>query len=282
MTIQEYLSKTSHTLQDHSPTPELDARVLVSHVLQLNTTDLILRRDESIADTEAQAIDILVNQRLAGLPIPYIVGTKEFYGQSYIVTPDVLIPRPDTECMLDWLSQHPELDGKTIVDIGTGSGCIAISVAQVFPTSPVIGTDISESALSIAQKNATLILGKDQCHIQWYQGDLLQALPPTTRPEIILANLPYLDQNRYTDDSIRHEPDLALYSPQEGLDHYRQLVEYLTCHLFFVPEILIIEINPEQYQGMHRIVLEHFPQATCEIIYDYAGDIRHLVFSIPI
>ena len=283
MTIQELLLHSSQTLENYSPTPELDARVLVSHSLKINLTQLILNRNDTLHPKDITTIQLLIEQRQQGTPIAYIIGSKEFYGHTFIVTPDVLIPRPDTECMIDWLhNHHNQYNGQTIVDIGTGSGCIAISLAHLFEKSSVIATDISPNALSIAKKNATLVLGTDQCRIQWYQGDLLEALPLNTRPAIILANLPYLDQNIYTDDSIRHEPPLALFSPQKGLEHYYRLIEYLTCHLFFVPKILIVEINPEQYQAMKDIVTAQFPNNTCEIIYDLAGDIRHLVFSLPI
>jgi release factor glutamine methyltransferase len=208
------------------------------------------------------------------MPVAYIIGKKEFYGMDFLVTPEVLIPRPETECMIDWISRnlpHPP----RIIDIGTGTGCIAISLATLYPESHILGCDISEYALSIARKNDTLILGEDS-KIQWIVSDLLEEIPPSYTPTLITANLPYLDQNRYTDDSISHEPDIALYSPDNGLEHYIRLLNYLASHLFFVPQVLIIEINPEQMDPIANIVTGLFPQHTLDLIYDYAGMVRHL------
>ena len=274
MTIKESLLQTAETLRTVSPSPELDARILLSHVLGYDITSLILNRDQELPSRHSILLHHCVQQRLSSMPVAYIIGKKEFYGMDFLVTPEVLIPRPETECMIDWISRnlpHPP----RIIDIGTGTGCIAISLATLYPESHILGCDISEYALSIARKNDTLILGEDS-KIQWIVSDLLEEIPPSYTPTLITANLPYLDQNRYTDDSISHEPDIALYSPDNGLEHYIRLLNYLASHLFFVPQVLIIEINPEQMDPIANIVTGLFPQHTLDLIYDYAGMVRHL------
>ncbi len=278
MTITQHIQTISTKLAT-SPTPELDARVLIGHVLGLSSQEVFLHLDTTLNDEQLSALAPLVESRIQGTPIPYILGSKEFYGRTFLVTPEVLIPRPETELLLETVRDiATDYQAPIIADIGTGSGCIAITLAAEIPHAEIIASDVSPSALQIAQKNAKLILGEEKHQITWKTGSLLE--PFTQRCDIIVANLPYLDQNKYTDDSIKQEPDLALYSDEQGLWHYRAMFEYLQSHPFLIPDWVCIEINPEQAQPIEEIITRHWPQATITPIYDLAGHLRHLKIQI--
>ncbi|MBQ2695532.1 peptide chain release factor N(5)-glutamine methyltransferase [Candidatus Saccharibacteria bacterium] len=195
----------------------------------------------------------------ATLPLAYQKGYQDFYGRDFIVTPDVLIPRPETEQIIDavlTLAGKPYLPGvkptprqlppnPTIIDIGTGSGCIAITLKKELPSATIYATDISENALKIAQKNAKT----HGASIITIISHLLENVKQTPVPDLITANLPYVDKNwDWLDRSaLSHEPSLALYAEDNGLALIKQLITQSATRQI---KYLVLEADPCQHQSI--------------------------------
>ena len=279
MNIKAINLQLKQKLQNISPTPDLDADLILEYILGLNKLDRIMQENYVLSNSELEAIDNCLKMRLNKIPMAYIMGYKEFYGHKFIVNNDVLIPRSETEAMIDISKQilnpipHP-----IIWEIGTGSGCIAISLYLELPQAQILASDISPQALRIAKNNAIILAGKQEA-ITWLEGDLLQPFDQKqNEPNIIIANLPYLDQNQYTDDSILTEPNIALYSPQQGLEHYIRLLEAIQSRFIIWPKILL-EINPEQVSPLKSYLKSWSKNTKITIYPDLQGLARHLLIE---
>jgi release factor glutamine methyltransferase len=278
MTIKEIIQQSNTTLQSLSPTPELDTYIIIEYVLGLNKLETIMHQEDTILTREIEAIQECVQERLKHKPIAYIIGHKEFYGRDFIVNEQVLIPRPETEAIIDITKIVFENIAHPIIwEIGTGSGCIAVTLAIEMPNADIYASDISPLALQIAQNNAILITGK-QSLIEFFEGDLIDVFPQELQPNLIIANLPYLDQNQYTDDSLLYEPDLALYSNNNGLEHYIRLIQDIKSCFIVYPKILI-EINPEQVSPLQDIIQTIFVASNITIYPDLQGLDRHILIE---
>ena len=203
--------------------PRLEASLLLCHLLGWRNTKLISHSDELLSDTQAQQLDALVQRRRSGEPSAYIIGERPFWTLDLKVTPDTLIPRPDTETLVE---QALELiTGKTaprVLDMGTGSGAIALSIAKERPDAQVEASDFSAAALTVAQYNAQL--NSANIHA-WHLGSWFDALPSDGKPfDLIISNPPYI-----TDDdphllALKYEPLSALISGADGLDDIRTII----------------------------------------------------------
>jgi len=213
--ISELVSSAADTLQEAGiQNPLLDAELLAAHVLGLDRIRLHVDRDRELTAQEAGKIRHLVKRRLTFEPIAYILGKKEFYSLEFYVDRNVLIPRPETELIVD-LVVYYALQNARIVDIGTGSGSIAVSVKYTRQDLEVHATDISAKALKVAQKNTSVILGKNK--IRFHLGNLFEPLAGM-QFQVIAVNPPYVNKSRidsYQKD-ICFEPETALFSVQEG------------------------------------------------------------------
>jgi release factor glutamine methyltransferase len=278
MTIKEIIQQSNTTLQSISPTSELDTYLIIEYVLGLNKLEAIMHQDDTILPREIEAIQECIQERLKHKPIAYIIGHKEFYGREFVVNEHVLIPRPETEAIIDITKNIlSNISHPIIWEIGTGSGCIAITLAIEMPNTDIYASDISSSALQIAQNNAILITGKQDL-ITCFEGDLLDAFPQNSEANLIIANLPYLDQNQYTDDSLLYEPDLALYSNNHGLEHYIRLIQDIKSRFIVYPKILI-EINPEQVSPLQNFIQTIFVSSNITIYKDLQGLDRHMLIE---
>lgn len=271
MTFRQLLQEAQSKLSNF-PTPDLDTKVLLKKAFSLDETGLFLKLDEKITDKNAlDTFNSLISERKKGIPIAYIIGQKEFYGRDYVVTPDVLIPRPETEFIIDYLKDsYPNLT--KILEIGTGSGCIAISLNEELPNAEVTATDISAASLQVAKKNATMLTGEKTPH--FLQSDLLEEVNKIEW-DIIVANLPYLDQKKHTDDSILHEPDLALYASLGGLDLYQKLFRELEGRHFYF-KLAIFEMLDYQAEELHKFIQENYPKWQSKILPHPGGIVSFL------
>lgn len=201
----------------------LDALILLEDAIGKDRTWLLAHPEHSIDKPTRKMLDEFLSRRTGREPLAYVRGKTEFYGREYMVTPDVLIPRPESEAIVDQLVELAMTENiNTVIDVGTGSGCLAISAKLTLLDTRVIGIDISPAALRVAQQNAQL----HNAHIQWQQLDvLIDELPSILQPYVIIANLPYVPEGLVTSPEIAQEPTLALFSGQDGLDHYRVLFE---------------------------------------------------------
>jgi release factor glutamine methyltransferase len=213
----------------------LDAQALLAHTLGKDRTYLIINFNETLSPERLQAFDALIARRCAGEPLQYITGHQEFFGLAFEVTPAVLIPRPETELIIEktirLAQQHLETQPDwqpVIIDVGTGSGCIAVTLArelgQMCQDVSVIATDISADALALAKHNALrhALTGR----IEFRQGDLLSEFPPEPLANFIISNPPYIaaqDMPTLQREVRDHEPHIALTDFADGLEFYRRL-----------------------------------------------------------
>lgn len=209
--------------------PRLEARALLEHASGRRREWLIAHGDETVPAAVARAFDELARRRLAGEPLAYLVGWREFHGRRFEVTPEVLIPRADTELAVRWAcAEAPR--GARVLDLGTGSGAIAVSLALERPDLRVLATDASAAALAVAARNAAA-LGAAQ--VEFRHGDWYSALSPDERFGLIVSNPPYIahDDPHLAEGDLRHEPQAALTDGADGLEALRALVAGAAAHL---------------------------------------------------
>ncbi len=265
------------TARGGSETPRLDAEVLLRHVLQCDRAALFARLNESLPADAAAAFLTLLGRRVAGEPVAYLVGEKEFMGLPLRVGPGVLVPRPETELLVEWalrwLGGRPDA---VVVDVGTGSGAIALAVAAALPPGQrvqILAADPSASALAWAARNRWALALDSVCLVR---GDLTEWLA-TAAADLVLANLPYLTPEQITANPLlAAEPDAALLGGADGLDLVRHLVADL-------PRVLApggavgLELDPTQTATVAALLGETLPGARVETIADLAGLPRHVV-----
>lgn len=240
----------------------LDAELILAFVLKKNRAFILSHDEKILSKTQSKTFNSLIKQRLKFLPIAYILGYKEFYGLKFKVTKDTLVPRPDSELLVEEALKH--IKTKTlIIDIGTGSGCLIISLLKHSKVKG-LAIDISKKALTVAKSNSkTYRLNK---RITFKLSDLLSDIKlPKNKHLIILANLPYLNKQEMKEKTIQKEPRSALYGGTDGLAYYKKLAKQLKEYSDFV---LLCEINPGQKKGFKKI----FPSA--EFKKDLAGKTR--------
>ncbi len=222
MNLRDHLAAAAQTLRGAGvPSPEHDARALVLHALALPATAFLLRGREEVGEVDAARLAAVVAHRAARVPLQHLLGTLEWGGVVLRVDRRALIPRPETEWLLSLaLAELKGLRAPRVVDVGTGSGALALGVKAARPDAVVLAVDLSAEALSLARENA-LLNGLD---VGLTASDLLAALPSPF--ELILANLPYLpeEDRSHAEPEVRHDPELALYSGPDGLTLARRLV----------------------------------------------------------
>jgi release factor glutamine methyltransferase len=216
------------TLLRHTSLDQLETRILISHALGLTRVQLITQSDRILNEQEARQLTDLFQRRLNGEPIAYITGEREFYGLSFHVTPDVLIPRPETELLVELALERLPQHGR-LLDMGTGSGAIPISIAHLRADASVTALDESDAALSIAQRNAE----QHSVAISFLQSDWYAALNVHARFDVITANPPYIaagDPHLLQGD-LRFEPVGALTDHHDGLSALRAVIAGAPNHL---------------------------------------------------
>lgn len=290
MTVVELLEWGKELLKERAdPTfltfasPTLDAEVLLAHALRMTKPQMFSRLNFEVSPQEENIYRQSIERRLEHEPVAYITGRKYFYGRAFEVNRSVLIPRPETETLVEealrvfkLYEEHREK--VRFADVGTGSGVIAVTLAAETHKS-VIASDVSPEAIIIARKNAAAHRVSDQ--VIFVQGNLLEPIVPIldeTRPDhvILTANLPYLTTHQWTEtqpDVRDFEPRLALEAGYYGLDVYWLFFRQLREHrrLFGGSCVVLCEIDPAQDTKLPHLVLEHFPKADLEILPDLHG-----------
>ncbi|HEY0846803.1 MAG TPA: peptide chain release factor N(5)-glutamine methyltransferase [Noviherbaspirillum sp.] len=209
------------------PIAPLEARILLAHALQLTRVQLITLSDRPLSAEEAGLVSALFNRRIAGEPIAYITGEREFFGLVLHTTPDVLIPRPETELLVELALERLPTKGR-VLDMGTGSGAIAIAIAHTRPDAVVTALDVSHAALDVAQRNAAR---HDAC-VRLIRSDWYSALNDE-QFDLIVANPPYIDKNdpHLSQGDLRFEPLHALTDGDDGLSALRTIIQGAVGHL---------------------------------------------------
>ncbi|MDD2965822.1 MAG: peptide chain release factor N(5)-glutamine methyltransferase [Bacteroidales bacterium] len=258
--------------------PRLSAQVLLAHILRLDRLALLLDLNVPVQESDLTKFQVLAKRREAGEPVAYLTGHKEFYGLDLLVTPDVLIPRPETELLIDFVRNYcVSRQNCSILDIGTGSGAVAIACASCLPSARVVGVDISNAALKIAKINAMRhgLQGK----IDFVLGDLVQPLQLSSF-RVLLANLPYVPLKSYRNLSpeVRNfEPHLALFAGMDGLDCYNRLAAMINVGVDSGTE-LFCEIDPSQKNAVQKLF--GLKARQIDVLKDFSGLERfvHVVF----
>ena len=261
-------------LRPLTDTPRLEAELLLTHLLQRARSYLLAHPEAILTPEQAATYVAHVARRAGGEPLPYITGRVEFYGLDFTVTPAVLIPRPETELLVEeallWLQEHPRA---IAADIGAGSGCIAVTLAARAPLLRLVATDCSPAALTVARANAARhgVAGR----IAFLEGDLLAPLPAPV--ELLVSNPPYVAENEWDalPPSVRREPRAALLAGPEGLDALRRLLDQAPA-LLRPGGLLLVEIGERQGAAARALAQAAFPRADVRILTDLAGKERLL------
>lgn len=217
-------------IQANSPLEPLETRMLLCHVTAYTRVQLITQSELYLSDGQLEQLNLLTAQRLAGEPIAYLLGQREFFGLNFKVTPDVLIPRPDTELLVE-LALERTSKGSQLLDLGTGSGAIAIAIAAQDQQIKVSAADISPTALTIARFNATQLLNTNT-EIQFHLSDWYSAIP-AQKFHTIVSNPPYIvkDDIHLSQGDLRFEPIDALTDHSDGLSAYRKIIKGAPAYL---------------------------------------------------
>ena len=228
MKIKTILTHAATRLNSDEAT--LEAKLLLQQALNVNRAWLIAHENDTLEANIHEAFEALLNRRLAGEPIAYILGSREFYGLDLLVTPDTLIPRPDTETLVEAaLGKIQNNTSQTILDLGTGTGAIALAIAKNCPQTIVVAVDASKAALEIAKKNAeNLSIHNVQFTLSnWFENIANQ------RFDMIVSNPPYIEEHdaHLTQGDLRFEPLSALVSGIDGLNDIRQIIDGSLIHL---------------------------------------------------
>lgn len=322
-TMPKTLMTIKELLQNNLLSNQTEVELILAHVLKKPREFILAHPEKIINKIQLKKYNRLINKRSQDIPMAYLTGHKEFFGVNFEVNKNVLIPRPDTELMVELVLTHitnhiPHNSKITLIDVGTGSGCIPISIIKTSKHKNIktFAIDISHQALTIARKNARL----NKTKIKFFQGNLLE--PILCHPEfisgsfskisslikqsnkkmlkpsisagrqvqhgsdrlIIMANLPYLTQEQLKNEpSIKHEPKLALVAGRDGLKYYRQLLKQIKQNLFLIPSslLLFLEIDPSQTSSIKKLIKKYLPKSKITIHKDLAGRNR-VVEIIPL
>lgn len=267
MTLSETIIKVKDALEKAGIAgPALDAEVLISFSLKMERYRLIVENRRKITASEAVRINKLIERRIKGEPVAYITGKKEFYALDFQVTPDVLIPRPETELLVD-LAVYYAKQGGAVLDLGTGSGAIAVSIKHSRPDLDVYGSDISDRALQIAKKNCRALLKKNS--IKFIRGDMFTPVSGL-KFDVIVSNPPYIDPSLKgcLAREIDFEPEIALYAGDSGKKIIGRIITDGGAYLGD-GGIIIMEMAPDQ-TGFIRELSEKYCY-TVSILNDYSG-----------
>ena len=289
MTLAQALHEATEALQAEGIEDAwLEAEVLLRHALHLDRAHLFARLQENLDSGAEASFHTLLTRRLAREPTAYIVGQREFYGLDMETTPAALIPRPETELLVEETLDRARLtdgqarrsDGPLIVDVGTGSGAIAVALAVHLPRAALVAIDISRGALTLAARNARRhgVEGR----VSFLQADLMA---PVARPvDIIVANLPYvrsLDWDALPPEIREHEPRGALDGGPSGLRDIERLLEQAPSRLR-PGGSLLVELGPLQAVPALTLAGSRFPGAAARVLPDAAGLERLLAVDIPL
>jgi release factor glutamine methyltransferase len=276
--VWEALQQGKHLLAQVSNERDIEAEMLLRECLSLDRTRLYARLGEELSTEQEQAYRGLIVRRMMYEPTAYIVGHKEFFGLDFEVSPAAIIPRPETETLVeiavDFLRRHSDRADE-IVDVGTGSGVIAVSIAHAIPEARVVAVDVSADALDLARRNAER--HRVQKRIRFVQGDMLAPLDGSGF-RVIAANLPYVrtsDWEQLPKEIREREPRAGLDGGPDGLQAVTRLLEQAPEHL--APDgILLAEIGDDQGWAAADMAREAFPNGCIEVRRDLSGRDRVL------
>lgn len=275
-TVKRILDWTTEHLKKHgSESARLDAEILLAHARGCRRIELYTRYDEPLSDAQRAAMRDLVRRRADAEPVAYLVGFKEFYSLPFKVTADVLIPRPETETLVleaVEIAKGSTAERLALLDLCTGSGCIAVAAAKGSPKFAVTASDLSDAALDVARWNAERNGVSDR--VEFHHGDLFDALPGDATFDMILSNPPYVAEGEYESlppDIRLHEPAAALLAGADGLDVLRRIADEAPRRLNPGGHLLV-ELDPKQAEPVADLLRPNFREV--RFVKDLAGKVR--------
>ena len=255
--------------------PRLEIEIFLQHILDCKKIDLYINFENEVSAPDLKKLKGYIKRRLENEPSQYIVGRSNFYGRNFYVDNNVLIPRPETEILINACIEFLSMkDNPEIIDIGTGSGCIGITLAKEIPSSNVIAIDFSEKALALAEKNAKNIGIKN---IDFVKSDFLKQTIDL-RADLLVSNPPYIpkeDISTLMADVKEYEPSKALTDNLDGLEFYRVFSKKFDP-MIKIDGALIVEVGKDKHPLKAKKIFEKSGPVNVEMINDYNGDIRVL------
>ncbi len=275
LTVASAIKQASKAAEAHSETPALDAQTLLAGIMQRSRAWLLSHPEVRLTPRQHRRLNRACTMLAQGIPLPYVLGRWEFYGRKFALSPAVLIPRPETETLVElalaWLRTHP--NRRRTADIGTGSGIIAITLAAEIPNLTCTATDISKAALGIAALNASAHGVADRIRLLY--ADLLEGVSETF--DLIAANLPYIPTKRLASLEVaHHEPHIALDGGADGLALIRRLLMQAQNRLR-PGGVIMLEIDDSHAQTAPKIARALFPNAAVQVHNDLTSRPRVLV-----
>lgn len=269
MTIYEALAQNAKRLSLFSSTPRLDAEVLLAHVTSMSRASLLAHGSDALRPEQAAAYATLIERRAKGEPVAYLTGHKEFYGLDLEVTPAVLVPRPETESVVEaCLELLPDSDNGQLADIGTGSGAIIVAVGVKRPRATLYATEISPEALEVARRNIARHGLADRVHL--YLGSLLEPLEGVTL-DVIAANLPYVPPGEASPEVAAWEPNVAVFGGgEDGTAIMRRFLAEVPEHLKTHGSV-VMETAHSQGTQVAELARQALPGARVGVRKDLAG-----------
>jgi len=264
-----WLTQARCRLEPSTADAGLEAQLLLAHVIKRNRTGVLAHPETILSENQLEQLNLLLEKRSNGIPLPYILGHWEFYNLDFVVTPDVLIPRPETELLVEqalaWLKNHATQ--RRVADVGTGSGCIAVSLAKNQPDLRLIATDLSQAALDVARENASRHGVVDR--IEWKKTNLLDDYPG--KLDLVVANLPYIPSATLDNLPVsKYEPRSALDGGPDGLRFINELLRDAK-RWWASGGAILLEIEAGQGESALRLADELLPGASITLLPDLAG-----------
>jgi release factor glutamine methyltransferase len=269
--IAEIINQGQQLLAAFSDSAKLDCKILLAFVLGKETSYLLTWPDKTLSETQFQAFMMLFERRLQGEPIAYIIEEGEFWSLPFYVSPATLIPRPDTELLVEHiLARHVESD-LSCLDLGTGTGAIALSLASEHQSWKINAIDFNDEAVSLAKKNAKRL---ELPQVDIYQSDWFSNVKSTQKFNIIVSNPPYIDENDHhlNEGDVRYEPLSALVAGDHGFSDIKKIAKQAQLYLKN-NGALYLEHGFEQAEGVRKI-LNQLEYQSIETIKDYSGNDR--------
>ena len=282
--LRNVIQETHRTLESAGiPDARLEAEVMVMDVMRMPRQSIFAEQESQVSEQQQQSLNAIVERRLTREPLAYILNYREFYGVNLLVNPDVLIPRPETETMVEhalfMALMGMESRELVIADIGTGAGAIAINLAIHLPAARIYATDAYDATLDVAAYNIRMHNVADR--VTLLKGDLLEPLPEPV--DVIAANLPYLPTNRIPtlQPEVQWEPIAALDGGPGGIDLIGRLLQQAAAGDRIKPHgVILLELDPEQISEARSLATNAFPDAEITVEPDLAGLDRLLVVSL--
>ena len=272
MRLREAWARSRKRLELASiPDAGIEAQVLLRNSLGIDRATFHASPERELSDKDAEAFECAVERRVGGEPLPYITGHREFYGLDFVVTPDVLVPRQETEFLVEAVlgyARSRDDHALSIADIGTGSGAIAVALACQLPKAKVYATDVSREALRVAGENVRRHRLEGRVHLR--HGDLFAALDGPF--DVVVSNPPYLsdDEAAHLPPDVQREPRLALVAGPDGMDVLHRLI--VGAREYVKPGgLLVVEIDPRRLEEVEGLVGKTFAGGEIAVVKDHAG-----------